>query len=61
MRRVPGEGGPPLPMVMVHPPPVVWYDNAVEMLKGASTMHTNNKDDRMSLTPRPPLWYVRDE
>ena len=53
MRGGPRWGGPP-PMTMVPSPPVVWYDNAVRMLKGASTMHTNNKDDRMSLTPLPP-------
>ena len=58
MRRVPGRGPPSHGQGSL--PPVVWYNNAVKMLEGASTMHTNNKDDRMSLTPLP-LWYVRDE
>ena len=47
-------GGGPTPMVMVpSSPPVVWYDNAVGMLKGAPTMHTNDEDDSMSFPPPP--------
>ena len=34
--------------------PVVWYGIAVGTLKGISTIHINNEDDRMSFTPARP-------